>query len=158
MERYGNNFKAVNLDDILGPIITENIFRNKCFLLTCTIPIKTTNGSTSSSSSSTNERQVCVWAANVWSVDVIWLLFYFLKPQKSPLRTTTTMRTIYAIRIKPSRWCHFSRIIWSNRLKAPAVLFTIISKMYRKRNIALVVCWPHFPALPPSMCNVWPPI
>lgn len=57
MEHYGNDFKTVNLDDILGPIVTDNIFRNKCFLLTCTIPIKTTNGSTSSSN---DERQVCV--------------------------------------------------------------------------------------------------
>lgn len=53
MEHYGSNFKTVNLDDILGPVVTENIFRNKSFLLTCTIPIAQSNGSS-------NERQVSV--------------------------------------------------------------------------------------------------
>ncbi|XP_031638738.1 mucin-5AC-like [Contarinia nasturtii] len=50
MERFGSDFKKVNLDNVLGPINQTNILKNKSFLLTCTIPIKTaTNG--------TNERQ-----------------------------------------------------------------------------------------------------
>lgn len=53
MERFGSDFKKVNLDNVLGPIVQTNILKNKSFLLTCTIPIKsTTNGS--------NERQVCI--------------------------------------------------------------------------------------------------
>lgn len=53
MERFGSDFKKVNLDNVLGPITQSNILKNKSFLLTCTIPIKaTTNGS--------NERQVCI--------------------------------------------------------------------------------------------------
>lgn len=54
MERYGDNFKTVNLDNVLGPIITTNILKNKCFLLTCTIPIKSVPNGTP------GERQVCV--------------------------------------------------------------------------------------------------
>lgn len=52
MERFGSDFKKVNLDNVLGPIIQSHILKNKSFLLTCTIPIKATNGTT--------ERQVCV--------------------------------------------------------------------------------------------------
>lgn len=51
IENFGSEHKTKNLDDILGPIIQTNIFRNKCFLLTCTIPIRASNGS--------SERQVC---------------------------------------------------------------------------------------------------
>lgn len=54
MERYGDNFKTVNLDNVLGPIITTNILKNKCFLLTCTIPIKSVPNGTP------GERQVCI--------------------------------------------------------------------------------------------------
>lgn len=52
MEMFGNDFRKVNLDNVLGPVTQSNILKNKAFLLTCTIPLKTTNG--------TNERQVCI--------------------------------------------------------------------------------------------------
>lgn len=54
MERFGSDFKKVNLDNVLGPIVQSNILKNKSFLLTCTIPIKATTNGTH------NERQVCI--------------------------------------------------------------------------------------------------
>lgn len=52
MEQFGDTFKKVNLDDFLGPIASSKLLKSKCFLLTCTIPIRTVNGTS-------NERQVC---------------------------------------------------------------------------------------------------
>lgn len=40
IEAFGNDYKSIKLDNILGPIVEKKIFRNKGFLLTCTIPIK----------------------------------------------------------------------------------------------------------------------
>lgn len=41
MEQFGNEYRTIDLDNFLGPVSDENIFRNKGFLLTATIPIKT---------------------------------------------------------------------------------------------------------------------
>lgn len=73
MERFGSDFKKVNLDNVLGPIIQSNILKNKSFLLTCTIPIKaTTNGTTNGT---TNERQVCIrfslFSFRIWLISFV---------------------------------------------------------------------------------------
>lgn len=59
MERFGDTFKKVNLDDFLGPITVSKLLKNKCFLLTCTIPIKVVNGTTLN-----NERHVSISESN----------------------------------------------------------------------------------------------
>lgn len=51
MERYGDKFRIVDLDHFLGPIKVSKIFKGKCFLLTCTIPIKPARAN--------EPRQVC---------------------------------------------------------------------------------------------------
>lgn len=62
MERFGSDFKKVNLDGVLGPIGQTHILKNKSFLLTCTIPIKaTTNGTT--------ERQVRIFSSSDGRMD-----------------------------------------------------------------------------------------
>lgn len=59
MERFGSDFKRVNLDNVLGPTINSSILKNKSFLLTCTIPIKIAT-SANGTNGTTDGRQVCV--------------------------------------------------------------------------------------------------
>lgn len=80
MERYGDNFKSVNLDNVLGPIVTSNILKNKCFLLTCTIPIKSIPNGTS------NERQVCINRSTYF--DIKWNKTNFIIFIKIPFSTS----------------------------------------------------------------------
>lgn len=83
MERFGDDFKKVNLDSVLGPIVQSKILKNKSFLLTCTIPIKSTHGGTNGThgTNGTSDRQVRVFVlrCGVWTTQTSneFLLIYF---------------------------------------------------------------------------------
>lgn len=159
MERFGNDFKKVNLDNVLGPIVQSNILKNKSFLLTCTIPIKATTNGTH------NERQVCsiLQVQNAITIQkyrrslteilpCFWLivLCFCLCPWKISLKWRIHEATdlIWTIRAPHFRQYHSSKTIWSNKLKRPAVLCTVISKMFQLTNIVHAFYWRHSHASP----------
>lgn len=96
MADYLGNDRTKNFDEILGPLPSNKmLFRNKHFILTCTIPIKIPIPAMASHSNGTNGFHIVrVLTVFLHTYSITYVLSYRLHSRQMATRTAMVMITM----------------------------------------------------------------